>query len=382
MCGGAELAFFAMSRALAARADVHLALSRHSLKNPIIAGVCSALRSTPIQVHHTRSRLNPGTLSNLHRFLRRRASGEITSLIHALAPDLVLVNLPTVERGQAIADAVDGTSPRPPLWGFLHLTRKPSTIGAKAGGVRDLLTPKLIRRFDRLLTVSHAGARELAHRYQIALPDVVYAPTPALRPLARPSERAGLRQLQRLPNGFLLGMVGRVKIHHKGQDVALRVAARLVRSGRPLHLIVVGDGPDLPRLERLAEDLRISPHVTLLGWRDDVDALIPLFDALVMPSRYEGLPQTAVQAATAHVPVVGYAVGGLGELLPSGFGVPYGDEQGLAEAVSAILEGRSDWPARELADRASDWCDPENVAQRVLTLAATLSPASPRRREC
>ena len=68
-----------------------------------------------------------------------------------------------------------------------------------------------------------------------------------------------------------------------------------------------------------------------------------------MPSRYEGLPQVAVQAVTAYVPVVGYAVGGLAELLPEEFTATRGDEERLATIVSSIAQEPRHWPARELA---------------------------------
>jgi glycosyltransferase involved in cell wall biosynthesis len=115
--------------------------------------------------------------------------------------------------------------------------------------------------------------------------------------------------------------------------------------------------------------------VTFLGWRDDIDKVLPLLDAVVIPSKYEGFPLTAVQAATAHVPVVGYAVGGLPELVPGNFMVPPGDENGLVTAVAGLLQGTPGWPAREVAQRAAQWCDPDTAAGQIVKLArAELEP--------
>jgi glycosyltransferase involved in cell wall biosynthesis len=135
-----------------------------------------------------------------------------------------------------------------------------------------------------------------------------------------------------------------------------------------MQLVIVGDGPDRVRLEREAKQLGIASAVRFLGWRQDVPRLIPLFDALLMPSRYEGLPQVAVQAVTAHVPVVGYAVDGLVELLPEGFTAPRGHETELADIVSALAREPRRWPAREVAFRAAEWCDPDKVADRLIVL--------------
>ena len=64
-------------------------------------------------------------------------------------------------------------------------------------------------------------------------------------------------------------------------------------------------GPTATGFSGRQESFGIASAVRFLGWRDDIERLIPLFDAVLMPSRYEGFPQVAVQAVTAHVPVVG-----------------------------------------------------------------------------
>lgn len=369
-CGGAEVSFFALCRALAAHYQVDVALSRSSLDNPTIRRLCEALADTPAAVHYCANMLNPGTFTNLHRGMRRAGARELAGLMERLRSDVVIVNMPTVERGQTVVDAAELCTHRPPVWGFLHLTQPPSMIGAKLGAIRDLMVPRLIRRFDRLLTVSHSGAREIAGRYGIQVPDVVHPPTETFPPLVSPIGRSRLRQTQGLPDKFLVGIVGRIKIHHKGHDVALRVVRQLLDQGNILHLVVVGDGPDRAAVQRMAEQLGIQPAVSFLGWRNDLDLVMPLFDAILMPSRYEGFPQVAFQAAVAHVPVIGYAVGGLAELIPPDFTAPYGQESGLAAAVAALLRDPRRWPANEVARRALSCCEPSHAAARISALLA------------
>jgi glycosyltransferase involved in cell wall biosynthesis len=367
-CGGAELSFFTLTRALSTRCEVHLAVSEEALRHPVLRASCEALDHTMVTIHPTKAPLNAGTFSNLHPRFRASAASELAGLIKRTGPDVILVNLPTVERGQAVVDAAELCTPRPPVWGFLHLTQPPTVIGAKLGLVRDFMVPKLIRRFDRLLTVSRSGSREIAERYRLTAPDVLQPPTRGLSPLPPGSNRSQLRQAEGLSDGFLLGMVGRVQIHHKGQDAALRITRELLSRGLKLQLVIVGDGPDRRWLQRKAERLGIASALRFLGWRDDVERLMPLLDAVLMPSRYEGFPQVAVQAVTAYVPVVGYAVGGLAELVPEGFTAAPGDEAGLAAIVGALASEPRSWPAREVALRAATWCDPGNVADGLLVL--------------
>ena len=58
--------------------------------------------------------------------------------------------------------------------------------------------------------------------------------------------------------------------------------ARLVAEGKAVHLVVVGDGPDMPALHRLVESLAISRHVSVLGWREDLPEEIAALWAYVL----------------------------------------------------------------------------------------------------
>jgi glycosyltransferase involved in cell wall biosynthesis len=372
-CGGAEMSFFALCRALAKRCDVELGLSEASLKNPVLRALSDSLSTTSVVVHRSRVSLYPGTLANLHSRLRRAAAEALAEVILRARPDVVVVNLPTVERGQSVIDAAESIRPRVPVWGFLHSSNPPSTIGAKLGRVRDALVPALLRRFDHLLTVSSSGARAVVKRYRVGSPDVVYPPIETVSGFSVP-ERDAARAAAGLPEGLLLGIVGRLAAAHKGQDIALRVTRRLRTADVPVHLLIIGDGPDRPALEHLARQLQITSHVSFLGWRQDAGQLIALLDALVIASRHEGMPLTALQAAAASVPVVGYAVDGLTELLPPDFHIPYGDEDGLVTTLRELLRGARVWPSEELAERARNWADPEAAAERLVGLLRSSLP--------
>jgi glycosyltransferase involved in cell wall biosynthesis len=365
--GGAELSLLELCRALARHCDVHLALDQRILANPAFSAAWSSRRGST-HLHPCTARLYPGTIANIHRKLRRRPAGELAGMIAEIQPSVILVNLPTVERGQAIVDAADLVTPRVPVWGFLHSANRPSMIGAKLGPVRDLLVPKLLRRFDHLLTVSAAGAQKISGRYQMDPPDILHPPISTYsQPLSK-ELRSASRITAGLPDSFLLGIIGRIEALHKGQDTAVRVTARLIEAGYPVHLVVMGEGPDTSAIGRLARRLQISASVSFLGWRQDAGELILLLSAVIMPSKHEGMPLTALQAAAAQVPVIGYAVDGLAELLPEGFKIPYGDEVALGNAMAALIEGLRIWPAEEMAERAQAWSDPNNAAERLLTL--------------
>ncbi len=93
----------------------------------------------------------------------------------------------------------------------------------------------------------------------------------------------------------------------------------------------------------------------LLGELDDIPCLLAAADALVLPSKSEGLPLVVMEAMAASTPVVATAVGGVPELVEhdrTGLLVPAEDDAALAAALGRVLEDRD--LRRSLACRARE----------------------------
>lgn len=148
----------------------------------------------------------------------------------------------------------------------------------------------------------------------------------------------------------------------KAHDVFLQAAA-LVRETFPsARFIVVGDGRERGRLERLADELGLGSSCRFLGYRADVSELVPGFDIGVLCSHSEGLPNAVLEYMAARVPVVATAVGGIPEVVDPEVGVlvPPGDVKALAKAILSLLDG----PQHAAALGAAGRC---RVAERFTT---------------
>jgi glycosyltransferase involved in cell wall biosynthesis len=102
----------------------------------------------------------------------------------------------------------------------------------------------------------------------------------------------------------------------KGHDVALDTVRISLDRFPSLRLVIAGDGPLRPSLERAAATL--GDRVVLAGYRPDVLALLDAADVLVQPSRADAFPTAILEAMAASVPVVATDVGGIGELVRDG----------------------------------------------------------------
>jgi len=135
--------------------------------------------------------------------------------------------------------------------------------------------------------------------------------------------------------------LGRLDIQ-KGFDVALTAFASLVDRYPHVRLVLAGDGPKRSVLEQQAQELGIIHAVDFLGWvaPELVPELINDSMIVLMPSRWEGLPQVAMEAALMARPVVATRVDGVPEIVlhgQTGLLIESEDSSALAEAIESLL---------------------------------------------
>lgn len=168
-----------------------------------------------------------------------------------------------------------------------------------------------------------------------------------------PADAAALDELEgRVAGGFLFGTVGNSR-PIKGHDVLVEAFAPVAADYPDTHLVIVGDGPSRPDLERRIRALDLEGRVYLAGSRTNVAAFLERLDVFVLPSRAEGMSNALLEAMMLGKPSIATPFG-----LPKDAGgraavypVEAGDPEALGRAMLAL---RGDAALREdLAGRAS-----------------------------
>jgi len=118
-------------------------------------------------------------------------------------------------------------------------------------------------------------------------------------------------------------------------------ALPLIRRELDIDAVLVGDGPEREKLERLAGELNVRDMVTFMGSRPnhEMPALLANADVAVLPSLMEATSVAALEAMSCAVPVAASRVGGLPEIVDDTVGALFepADPQSLADTLVGLL---------------------------------------------
>ncbi|MFT3761958.1 MAG: glycosyltransferase [Pseudoxanthomonas sp.] len=197
----------------------------------------------------------------------------------------------------------------------------------------------MMRRANRVLIVSEAMRPELTAR---GIPDGRIAliengiDASKYRPEVAPLARS---EFDLSDEHFVYGATMRLD-EQKNPVGLLRAFSHVLGRHPHARLLIAGNGPLRERIEQVADELGIAPAIRLVGARNDLEKLYPLFDCFVLPSLFEGLPLALLEAMSASVPVIATRVGHVPAVLagtPARLVAP-ADEGAL---VAAMLDAAS-----------------------------------------
>ncbi len=198
-----------------------------------------------------------------------------------------------------------------------RLARRSAAILTNSSGVRDF----------------YAGHGLPAELFRIIPNGIEPAP-----PVAQ--SRAELLAELGLPAGAkLIGAVGRLWPQKRMSDLVW-AADQLKILREDFHLLILGEGPLRPRLERYIAQNELEHRVHLLGERGDVARFMPHFDVVCLASEYEGMPNVLLEAMAAGVPVVATDIAGNRDVVvdgQTGYLVRVGHVPGFTKRLHELL---------------------------------------------
>jgi glycosyltransferase involved in cell wall biosynthesis len=151
--------------------------------------------------------------------------------------------------------------------------------------------------------------------------------------------------VSRTPGVTMFVTMGRVS-PEKNHERLVRAFSRVHAETPDTRLVIVGDGPLLPRVRQVAADLGVEGSVVLTGQQADPFGVLAAGDVFVLSSDYEGQPMVILEAMVLGLPVVTTAFGSVGSALPEGVGLVVAPSvEALAEGMRAALRAEVPHPA-------------------------------------
>ena len=108
-------------------------------------------------------------------------------------------------------------------------------------------------------------------------------------------EREKIRKELCLGDSFAVGHIGRF-VPQKNHKFLISVFSEFKRCNPNSKLVLVGTGPLETDAKRCCDELNISDSVIFAGVRNDIPSLLSAFDIFLLPSLYEGMPNTVIEA--------------------------------------------------------------------------------------
>lgn len=345
---GASIHVRELCRALSARGhDVLILSPRGDGERP--AGFDVQVETIPVRPAEAAAGADRAELNDLRALRGARALFEDgIAILRRFRPGLVYERYSVFGTGgSALAAALDA-----PLIVEVNAPlsdEQASYRGLAFGEAARAVERDVLRSADRVVAVSPALERWLialgVEAQRIAVVRNGADPDRFQAALSGPSPRARLGLGEEAP---VVGFVGSLKTWHDVPTL-IRAVARLRKVGREARLLVVGDGPERPRLEELATLEGLAGLATFVGPvpYEQIPAYLAAMDVAVAPYRdaddFYFSPLKLVEYLAAGRPVVAAAVGDIAHCVrpgETGFLYPPGDDRALAEALARLLDDR------------------------------------------
>jgi len=255
------------------------------------------------------------------------------------------------EHGWAAMQAVKGTSAKlhvqvhtdflSPWFTRSGIRRSPKVTVPFLNHIRRRLADQVLPKAHGIRVVSTRIGDSLVARYGNRIP------VPTVIPIGVGTEVPSAVLLP--PHGFTFALitVGRLEPEKRIEDI-LYALARIGLDYPAAGLVIVGDGSQRSKLERLTHRLGLSNRVVFAGWQEGkAVGMMMSAQAYIQASAYEGYGRTLIEAALAGIPIITTDVGIVGDVLigyEDVLAAPPGDPAALATHIKGLIE---DHQARE-----------------------------------
>ncbi|WP_456268301.1 glycosyltransferase family 4 protein [Kushneria sp. AK178] len=218
-------------------------------------------------------------------------------------------------------------------------------------------------RYDRVIFLTSRDVSKFRDRSKF-----LYIPNPSPFTEVSPARTA--------PSSKVAIGVGRLT-HQKGFDLLIPAWKSFIANHPDWKLIIVGEGEDRDKLQSLIREHELENHCELHGNSNDIGALYQRADIMLMPSRFEGLPMSLIEAQYHALPIVAFdCETGPREIVTDGedgYLVPTFDQQAFTDAIDKAISPERYEALSQAATRSAKRFDRQEIIHHWKQLFASMS---------
>jgi len=214
-------------------------------------------------------------------------------------------------------------------------------------------TERYVARTAKRIIVPSAYFKRVIERWGIESQkiEVIYSAVEDIKVGGRKDILRGILQF----DGKFIMSSGRL-VPWKGFEALIEIVPRLLKKFPKLKLMIAGSGPDLSKLEKLIEKMKLENNVVLAGGlpREILLRYLKAADLFVLNTGYEGFSHQILEVLSVGVPVITTSVGGNTEVIEDGRNgllVPYNNRKALEHAIVRLLGNEAEGAAMVAAGK-------------------------------
>lgn len=210
---------------------------------------------------------------------------------------------------------------------------------------RFILEKNILNKVDKIISVSQKDCDFIRENYKIVSEKIAYIPNGVdFDKIKIKRARDEIRSELGIPrDNFIFLTVARFDFQ-KAYDILVK-AVTVLKYNLPnnVKFVFVGDGPELQNINEIVKKYKIQRFILFTGKRNDVYDIMNASDVFILPSRWEGLPITLIEAGYIGLPIIASSTFGIKEIINNNeTGILFKNEDyyDLATKIKELLEGK------------------------------------------
>ena len=201
--------------------------------------------------------------------------------------------------------------------------------------LKKIINTITYKKADRVIAISPEVKQVIRHKYYLKESQVTVLKNGIVFKKTKPKTDLFQKEFTNSRKKFKIIAIGRLT-YQKYFEILIKATAEVITKSQDIVVNIIGEGEDRIKLERLINELKVKKFVNLLGIRNDVMEIMNSSHIIVIPSRYEGLSISMIEAMACGLPVIASDAPGLSEYVKqgkNGFLFPVGDYKQMAEYI-------------------------------------------------